>query len=346
MKSIIFFFGLFLINCNMLFSQFRGIIIDAETDEGISFATISFAGGNSGTTTNQQGKFSLKVLQDDTLTISHINYDPIYKSTTDLSSENNVIRMNKADYSIEEITVSSYSVKDMLQRSIEKSSEALEAPILVKSYYREFVSENENYTKFADGIITYYLSDWNENAKNIHTHIEQARVKSIENKNDDSYDIATPLDIRKVFSISRLDFLTVVTQNADQYNFRIRNYNSSESINHILITFEPKPEMKSSLYTGHVILDPGSDLIMEATLQLEQNLAHFQEVRNIIVFKGQITNKDIVVKYQMKGDLYYPICSSLNIGMRLWNKKMDNQLEFKSDCIIVDCIKSENQYTS
>nr|WP_319400419.1 carboxypeptidase-like regulatory domain-containing protein [uncultured Carboxylicivirga sp.] len=333
---------------NYVSAQINGRIVDAETGEAVAFATISFQHGKSGSISNSFGDFSINAVPSDTITLSHINYEPVVFLGQTLSSSPEV-KMKKADYTIEEVVVSVKSLPQIAQKSIQDSKLALIQPLSAQGYYREFVYEDMQTTKFADGILTFHLNDWNDKAKKIQAHIEQARVKSKEQ--EDAFDIISPLDVRTVFSIARLDFLNAVIQNSESYSFEIKNYKGANQAEQLRIGFKPKEAAQQSLYSGYIIIDKESNLVQEATLQLEPSLIHYQEIKNAIVFKGQLCDKAITVKYQMGEEGYYPLYSSITLDMKIWNNKINKMLAFRSDCIIVNChvgddqLKGKNNYS-
>lgn len=98
-----------LLSATAAFSQSRAVggrVVDSQSGENISFANIAEAGSGRGTTTNQDGYFSVKA--DETVSISCIGYEP---QSLDLRHINDgdttiVIRLRRKEQRLDEIVVS------------------------------------------------------------------------------------------------------------------------------------------------------------------------------------------------------------------------------------------------
>lgn len=87
--------------------QFKGFIIDKETEEPVMYANISFLKVDIGISSDEDGKFSLEIdenLLNEKVHISSLNY----KDTVVVASEiqNKILKMSSKSYQLEEIVLS------------------------------------------------------------------------------------------------------------------------------------------------------------------------------------------------------------------------------------------------
>jgi hypothetical protein len=146
-----------------LSAQIHGVVLDAQDHTPVSYTTISFEGLMQGTISNEEGQFVIPQMknQGEALVFSHINYQPyrlLYQETKDLDSI--TILLERANYEIKEITIVAEEIANTLRKSIQVSKETLTKKFVAKTYLREFVKENDQYTKYSDGLLSYYIDNW------------------------------------------------------------------------------------------------------------------------------------------------------------------------------------------
>lgn len=327
-------------------AQIHGVVLDASDHSPISYTTIAFEGLMQGTISNEEGRFVLPQMKEQgkSLVFSHINYKPysiLYDETKDLDSI--TVLLERANYEINEVTVVAEEIANILRRSIQLSRETLAKKFVAKTYLREFVKENDQYTKYSDGLLSYYIDNWEEKSNSIYVQVNQSRAHEINVETDEfSLDQTSPLNLRMIFEIANPKYLDLITEKEELYDFRIESRTNQENVITRIIRFNPKENINKALYQGSVVIDGKTELIKEFNLELINN--QFQETKNFIIFSGKITNHNVKVNYAGEGDQYFPLYTSLSFGIKMWNKKsINSNLFFKSECLINQIIpKDEN----
>src|SRR5215510_12592455 len=86
MKSIILSILLLITISGFGQQSLRGKVVDAETGKGLAGATVSFA-GSGGTTTDNDGNFSIDCSKTKKITISFVGYEPYSFSIKNCDAE-------------------------------------------------------------------------------------------------------------------------------------------------------------------------------------------------------------------------------------------------------------------
>ncbi len=141
----------------------KGDVIDKETNEGIAFVSIGIEGTSTGTATNPDGHFVLKV-SDENLTknlyFSAIGYVNVSFPISDFVQKQNIqITLAPQSYKIEAVDVAAESM--VLQRILRTASERipenyLEGPLNLKIYYEEQCSVGDAVGSTTKSIVDLY----------------------------------------------------------------------------------------------------------------------------------------------------------------------------------------------
>lgn len=325
-------------------AQIQGVVLDAHDHTPVGYTTISFEGFMQGAISNEEGHFVLPQMKDQgkAYIFSHINYQPyrlLYRETYGLDSI--TVFLEKAIYEINEITVVADEIQNILSRSILKSRKALSRKFVAKTYLREFVKENGHYRKYSDGLLLYYIDNWEAKTNSISVQVNQSRAHEIIVETDEfSLDQTSPFDLRMIFEIANPEYLKLITEKKDLYDFRIEIRSNQEDVISKIISFIPRNNINKALYQGSVVIDGKTDLIKEFNLELIND--QYQEAKNFIIFRGKATNHNVTVHYAGEEGQYFPVYTSLSFGINIWNNRnINSRLFFNSECLINTIIPEE-----
>lgn len=332
---------------NFVYSQ-KGVIMGKVISENdsipVSYAEISINGKSIGTITNIEGRFTLSNIgsADDSICISHISYETKKLALTELKPEENIISLKAKVYSIGEIAIQGESVVDILKKSISQSREAIVFPMRLETYYREFVQQNNQYTKFSDGLLNYDLLGTVDKVKT-KVQVVQSRAKEIKNETDKEidWDLTSPLDVGKALSPFFLSRLQHIVENSNLYDFHMLSRMDNKNQEQIEIKYSPKPGNPEPLYQGVVLIDTGTKYILSFTCNLEQDLLKPGKEKNLILIKIRILQYSSTVLFKLEKTNYQSWYTSTRVGLRLWNnKKFDMTVSFLSDLLVNNIIQT------
>lgn len=168
---LFFLFGI-AINC---YSQdtlwISATVKDAETKQALEYASISIKNKYIGTSTNQQGEFSLQLNSfdlKDSLIISHIGYSSLKINIQTINCEKTDTLFLKAEV----IHISDVIVRPVNPYQILKSAIAVfynnyrRSPYESNCFYRESIKEGEKYVGFTESFLLYHCSGYKKEFTN------------------------------------------------------------------------------------------------------------------------------------------------------------------------------------
>ena len=137
----------------------QGQILDSATREPLSFATIGVTGSTIGTASNVDGRFVLKIPEeysDSLFFCSYVGYRT-YEKQTGILPDLVTILLQEEKIMLDEVEVKPWSAWDYIKVAVEKIPENYHSePFYTTSYYSEYLSENNNFLKYTEGVILTY----------------------------------------------------------------------------------------------------------------------------------------------------------------------------------------------
>lgn len=186
--------------------KISGVLQDADTQEKIQFAHVSFSRSIIGTSTNSDGYFEMSAArqdQVDSIQISHISYKAKKIALTSLDVEgSNMILLEPNVIQLQEVVISGETPYQSLVSILKKAKSSVDQTFSSKYYYREIVKQNDEYTKYADAIL---ISNFSGNDE-LQVGVEQVRAVNLPKENDDVVDVLSPLEGFKVYWLSIFQF--------------------------------------------------------------------------------------------------------------------------------------------
>lgn len=146
-----------------------GSVVDAVSNEPLSFATISLRKQLIGIVTNETGRFDLFIPEDlmnDTLMVSYFGYRQQLLSLKTIQSPVN-IRLKQVTVDLKEIVVKPQPPEFYIKLAILRIKDNYpNAPFQSEAYYREKMLENKNFIKCNEGIFKTYCPNYLDTVKN------------------------------------------------------------------------------------------------------------------------------------------------------------------------------------
>jgi hypothetical protein len=319
-------------------SQIKGVIKDIVTNEAISHVTISSADEKHVTISNEEGSFSLSLPAGvQKFTISSLGYNSYDFNAQNLPADG-VYYIEPKELVLDEVVMMNTPINEYLKSLIASSQAKLNAPAVLNTYYREFVKINQNYTKFADGLVDYSVL---RDKKKLKTQIQvkQSRAEKLESEEDEALDAVTALDVRKAvlkdYGFNGVYNIFLKDDGYKDYDFLIKTQKDAAGNEQEVITFTPKDGLKKELYQGKIVYDPAGKLIMNVNLSLIPAMAEYTKVHNFLILKAQLDDVTYNSGFKIVDGKYMLSFSSRDGSIHIWNKKRFNDVvNFKSDLVV------------
>lgn len=342
MKIYCFFFTiLFSLSVNIIFAQLarvEGIVVAQDGGDSLAYTHIIIKGKNINTITNKEGHFILlgNFTLGDSILFRHIAYEPKTIIISELKENSNTIKLVPKIVTIGEITIQGKSALDQLKEALSISKANLKLPFRLETYYREFVKENNQYTKFSDGLIDYDLTgDTTEFKTKVFVRQSRANELITEADKDINWNLNSPIDIEKMISPFFFNTISKIVENADNYEFHVGSISEKNIKGQVHITFTPKKNIKEILCLGEIIIEEQSKHILSCSYCLEQNDSKKPKITNVLVLKAQLNQQEVLALFHSDGEIYQPWYISKRSEIRMWNnKKLDVTFSFSSDLLV------------
>lgn len=331
---------IFLIS-NLTWSQettISGIIKDSETLQPIPFVNIysenDLKNNFTGSISNENGEFSI-INNNSQLIFSHISYE----SLTISSDENlEVILLKPKSYILDEIVISNQTPKEYLNEIITLSSGSIEKNTLFKTYCREIVKVNDEYTKFSDALVDYYVSKENGNSNVFLDQHRALKSNKLDDKDDEIIDEINSMFNVKDYIKNAYEFNGIenLLKN-DDYEFEIKIKKDSNGEEYEYVRIIPNEESKEMLNKGYIIIDPKSKKIVEYKIYTSENHLKNAALKNLLIAKAKINKILVWSKFKIINNQYILTYNKKQVEMYIKiGKRIDHNFDFASDVFVYE----------
>ena len=321
---------------------------DIITKKPIQNANITFQNSSLGTVSNDEGAFQLEYKSNVEFTISHLEYKKYSLKLSDLNNDSKIIYLEQNTVELEDVIVTKEPIEQFLLKAINISKAKFNKPIVLNTYYREFVKVNDKYTRFTDGLIDFHM---NGNTKKTDTDliVNQSRAAKLISEDDETLDLASGLDVRnattKQYNFYNLEKILFDSDNYEDYDFELKSKINKLGTETYIINFQPKGDLKKYLYKGTVVFDPNTYLISDLEIASDQANIQYTKVINILIIKASLLDLKLKSSFKVSNGNYLLSFTSRKGKLKIWNKKKYNEIiEYKSDLVVTDYKKDDLTY--
>ncbi len=355
---------LFLIYCSISFASFgqsktiEGVVIDEIEGSPLAFATLGIKGTTIGTASNSEGRFMISVpdfLEDSVLFCSYMGFKNFEIRISEVGT-NIRIGLERDVITLEEVEIRPWEAWDYVWNAMKRIPENYpQKPYMTNGYYSEYMSENDVFLKFTEGIVETYNTSYGDTAKS-QSRILHARRKDdlgtlqfMRKKLDKKYEKEKRKAEKKdrewepkgsideeIISASfggpermlSADPLRDTASYLDikykkKFKYFIAGYTRHFGQQVIIIGFESKGIYEHQRQSGNIYISLDTDAIL--AIEHDVKIVIPAAVRPLIFAVGfGITNPEIhaMVHYKPVGDRWYLNDISVEGGTRLTKKKM------------------------
>jgi hypothetical protein len=239
---------------------------------------------------------------------------------------------------LQEIVVKGYTPIQLLRIAAKTTNDSSFSPVILHSYYREFVSKNGHYIKFADAAIDYYVKN-DGKKREIKMKLLESRAKSKPFKIDsgmNDYDYPFAINAKNFPSASNLVWLVNgLFKNPNNYIFDFFETTNGTGETFVIVKFNPKPGVKKPLYEGSVIIAKESFLIQSISYELPEANKKYTKVRNSVFVRERVLYKKAYLKFMTFAGHSYLQYARLEGVIKLFDgRKTDVKNGFTSEMLV------------
>lgn len=293
------------INTTTRYKTLRGHVLDSQTQQPLSFATIGIPEVAMGTTANLDGAFILKIPKANQATnvlISHIGYKTKIIPITLFAQSTISIFLETDIISIQEIIIRNIDPKQLIADALQKIPDNYsQIPVYYTSFYREGVVKNKKYQNYSEAIFKIYKSP-------VQKQFESDQVKLIKSRKTQNLEPADTLSIKLKGGINSslaLDMVKNIPSFLDEsywskYSFKRSDMVSINGMTAFAISFNLNKDITDPLLEGVIYIDINTLAILGADLNISP--ANISQVTDMFVHKRnrQFKFKPVSISYSVR----------------------------------------------
>ena len=331
----------FILLSNFVWAQnkkFTGKIVDAETLQPIEFVNIFFDdainSNSTGAISNEIGEFSFSTINSQ-VTFSHLNYESL---SFTLNEKFNEIALKPKSYVLDEIVISKTLPRDYLKKIISTNSNKIDKSTLFKTYCREIVKINNDYSKFSDALVDYYVKKGNGKSNIVlteHRALQRQKIDTTDNVRFANINSAFTLKdyVKNAYNFDKLEKIV----NDKNYEFERKIKKEANGDEYEYVEIIPNSESNKMLNKGYVIIDPNTKSILEFKIYTAESHLKNAKLVNIMIAKVKLTHSLDWSKFKYINDRYILTYNKTEAGMYIkMGDKVDDNFNFSSDLFVYE----------
>jgi hypothetical protein len=314
------FFWLLLLSCFSSFGQttIQGKIIDAATLEPLPYVNVFSLEIRQGVYTNEDGIFRFETMPGlKEVTISCLGYKTLVVPVGTFQNGEKVIPLELDEYLLDEVILTSKPLHEIMSELIDNSKQRLAQNVKLETYFREFLIINNQYSKFCDGLVDYYIKPKRKDKVKPYVIVNQSRA--FELTSADKIESNGKMDMSAVNSLSDFknkanDFFNLdiienyltKAKDSEKYDFEIRSQVSSDGRTLEKIIIKPLETVQQQLIEGEIVYDAKDRVILDVDLKTAASHNQYAELRSMLLFKFKIYDLQLKMSFLKEADKYIP----------------------------------------
>jgi len=333
---------LLLLISNLAWSQnikIQGVVKDSETFQPIPYVNIyseiELKNNSTGSISNENGEFTITINSKSKIVFSHINYE-LFSIESDGNLKEIILRPK--NYVLDKIVISSEKPKDYLKKIIRLSKNKINKNTLLRGYCREIVKVNNEYTKYSDALVDYYVKKGNGKSNLVLGQHRALRSDNLNNEDDESIgNDNSPINVQDYVK-NAYNFETIEKLlKSDDYEFERKIKKEANGDEYEYIGIIPNGESDEMLNKGYVIIDPKSESILEFKVYTSENHLKNAKTINFLIAKAKRTKVLVWSKFKIINSQYILIYNKKQVGMYIkMGRKVDHNFDFAGDLFVYE----------
>ncbi len=317
------------------FTQFRGVVQDANSKMPLEFASIVINGTNISTITNTDGEFLLKVPNnnlDEDITINYLGYLNKVVSLSSFTANKFIVKLEESFEKLPDVNLASANPVSIVEKVIKnRQKNYFNNPVIMKAFYRESIKKRRTYASLSEAVVDIYKQPFESKSKD-YVKLHKAR-KSTDYKKVDTLLIKLqggPYNNLAVDMIKNQD-LFFTNDVFEIYNFTFDKMISMNNRTVYVLNFIQNSTIIEPYYQGKLYIDTQSYALIKAVYSL--NLENLKKASKFFVKKKPAKADVIPVKtkyivdYRITNGKWYFGYSRIELSFKIdWDKKLFNSL--------------------
>ncbi len=307
-----------------------GQVMARDTRQPLPFSSVYLDGKPTGTISNEEGEFRLKLdaaKMHDTLIISCMGYKNFISPVSALINSNRSYFLVPDIIPIQEVIIRKVSPVILLQEAVREIRNNYPAdPALLTSFYRETVQRGNRFTMVSEAILENYKTGYQSNAAD--------RVKIIKGRKNENLTREDSVILKLKAGLNTMLMLDVVKNIPDfltgeslaDYRYRLTDIVVEDGRDNYAVEFTPlETSPEHSFYSGRIIIDINDMAFKWVEFQVDPANLELATERFIVRKPANVKVKTLKASYKVGyrkfGDKYYLHTIACETGFRVRNRR-------------------------
>ncbi|GLU45540.1 hypothetical protein Musp01_31640 [Muricauda sp. NBRC 101325] len=316
------------------FNEYRGEVVDADSNKALVFATLTVEGTNISTISNTEGNFSLKIpknINSANVIVSFLGYKTISVPIASMKAEGNKLALTVSVTQLSEININApKDAKALVKVTMAKRDDNyFNDPSLMTAFYRETIKKRRKNVSLAEAVVNIYKTPYTS-TKDDAVELYKAR-KSTDYTKLDTVALKLQGGPYNTLYVDIMKYPEYIfsSETIDDYKF---TFDRSTRINDKLIyviRFNQLEHILEPLYKGELYIDVENNTLTNATFTL--NIIDREKAAKLFVRRKPAkvnvwpTEVSYRVDYREKNGKWYYGYSNVYMEFKVdWEGKLFN----------------------
>ncbi len=314
--------------------QYRGKIVDSESNNPLVFATLTIENTNIATVSNSEGFFLLKVPKDlpmnTKISISYLGYKNKTISLSSIKRDKNRIALDLLTISLSEVNVAPKDAHQIMREVIHRKPENyVQEPLRMTAFYRETIKRRRTYVSLAEAVIDVHKQGYS-NFKPDGMKLYKARKDADYSKMDTvTFKLQGGPYSTLMLDIMKDPYAILTVQDLDYYDFSLDNITKVDEQIIFVINFKQKPFVSEPLFYGKLYIDAESMAVTSANYSI--NIEDKNQAAAMFIKRKPMganvypTEASYLVNYRKQNGKWFYGYSRGQVTFKInWKKKLFN----------------------
>ena len=327
--------------------EFKGKVIDTDTNKALPLADLIIIGTNISTVTNSEGKFLLKVPNEyvnESVLVSYLGYKKLQIPLSEFKKRNTKIKLIIAATVLAQVDINApKDAETLVKKTLSlKAKNYLNTETVMTSFYRETIKKRNKNASLSEAVLQIYKQPYVSNKKDA--------IKLIKARKNTDYSRLDTLALKLQggpFSTLHTDIIKYPEYifNEDEIDDYYFSFSQSTQINNTLVfvvSFKQKEDITRPMYYGKLFIDAENYALISATYNL--NVSNREQSSKLFVRKKPRkanvypTEAAYRVNYRIKNGKWYYGYSNILLTFKIkWDNRLFNsRYTLQSEMAITD----------
>ncbi len=313
------------------YKVFNGRVMDNNSHESISYASIFLQRGNVSTISNNQGEFTLKVAKNSdakNIVISHLGYKNLIVPLSELKHKTNDLYMEPVSVALNQVYIRPGPVDQIIHKVLENVGQNYSSkPNQMTGFYRESIKKRNSYVSLAEAVVKIYKASY-KGFSNDQVRVAIGRMGNNVKRMDTLLfklqgGPTTPL----MLDIIKNPYVLLNPEMIYKYHFSLESEVKIDNKVFYVITFSPISKIGIPQYFGKYYIEVGTYALAYAEFRLD--LSNPEEAAQLFIRKKPAGVKvtplsaDYMVKYkEQNGKWYFNYAKGEASFKTKWKRKL------------------------